>query len=164
MKHLKKICLLGITCTAVIKPINNNLNAAVPSSGERKEIITNYYNFQLLKIIEDSLKHIDPRNSITPELGSYVDGRLFFDIKIYSNAELGDQENVTIGETGRKKNRCISGAFNLANVITPCAYDRHDVYVGVRYIDDKTVQAYFGTIMNVNRPSSPCTAAFAMIN
>jgi len=150
-----------MACLAGIKPINNDLNAAVPV-GKMETKSTDYYDYNQLKIIEDSLKKIDARNSIAAVLGTYVPGKIFFGVTIYSNSKHDDTNNVTVKESGRKKNRCLLTAFDLAKVITPCAFDRSHVYVGVRYIDDNFVQPYFGTIMSLTRPGNPCTFAFSL--
>lgn len=149
MKYIKKSVLIGLACIAV-KPINNNLMAAV-SSQNRSESVTNYYDYEMLKHIEDSLKSIDPRNSIEPELGGYVNGKICFEVNIYSATQPGDLENVRTRKMERDNNRLIVNSIDLANVIAPCAYI-DDVFIGVRHLNDQTDPLY--TIINISKPDS----------
>lgn len=161
MIHIKKISLLVVTLVAFNKPYHDNLFAAVPM--KRQPCLTDYYDPKKLKVIEDSLKRIDPRNSITPELGGFIEGKLFFGVLIYCTSESHDREYVTAQKIGWTKNRCIKGALALSKVIAPCAYDQKEAHVGVSYMDDQTEDLYFGTIMNGNQPGSPCNAAIATV-
>lgn len=157
--HIKKISLLVLSCVAFSKPYYHNLYAAVPM--KRQPSLTDYYDPQKLKVIEDSLKKIDPRNSITPELGRFIEGKLFFGVSIYSPSEPQDREYVTIQKIGMTKNRCIIGSLALSNVIAPCAYEPEEAYVGVNYMDDQSEELYFGNILNGNQPGRPCKVAIA---
>jgi hypothetical protein len=160
MKHLKKVYLLGLISTIGVTPISSDyLNAAVPLN--KKMTVADLYNNAMLKIIEDSLKRIDSRNYILPELGLFIAGRVFFGVTIYSNRSQNSQQNVTINEKRGKINPYINGAYNLAYAITPCSYNPTDVIVGVRYIENNEVHPFLGTIINLSRPTTPCTAAFS---
>lgn len=171
MNYLRKLFQLCAFLLVVLKPINNNLKAAVPykhmdqiGDEEYKEskakVISDYYDSVMLKKIEDSIKLLDNRNSITPVIGGYVGGKVNFEVKIYTDIMKGDQDNIHIDETGRENNRCIKGAFDLAHIITPSAYDPNDVFVGVQYINNTDDDTFFYVLHNVSSLNTPCKFAY----
>lgn len=158
MKHLK-IIILFIVCMVDIKPLNN-LNAAVPHNVNEKPTTENYYDYEMLKIIIDSLQEIEPRNSILPE---NFGGKVFFNVRIYRPIREGDQENIYIGEKGRS-NRCILGAFELATIITPCAYNPQMAFVNVKYVNPEDDNTFVSTIYNISSFGQECKFAYAFID
>jgi hypothetical protein len=163
MRHVKKICLLLLACTLTKPLFHESIQAAVPFRN-REKMMTDNLDWQRLKLIEDSLKRIDPRNSIQPKIGWFVPGRIFFSVKLYGPAQSGDQQYVTLKEEGVQHNRCIAGALALSNCITPCAYDQTQVYVGVRYYDATDSLPYFISILDSNNPMHPCKLAYAAVD
>lgn len=161
--YLKKVFLLVFACIVINDPFAYRLQAAVPVR-IREFVITDLYDSVKLKMIEDRLKLLDERNSITPSMGTFVRGKLFFEVRIYARREIGDQDNVTIAEKGVKSNRCIAGALDLAKEITPCAYDTKEVHVGVNYVGKNNGELFFETIMYMNNPGSPCRAAYVSVD
>lgn len=150
-----------LACWVVVMPVNVQLQASVPTSAKVKWEM-GYYDADMLKVIEDSLQKIDPRNSIIPRVGGFIPGKIAFDVLIYSPSQKKDQQNVTIKKNGIRNGR-IAGALALSSVIAPCVYDPANIYMVVLYNDSSTEEKYFYTIINSNDHRSYCAGVTAKI-
>lgn len=110
MKYFKRLFLVVIFSIPLIKSIDNNIKAAIPYKRNKAKVNESFFDYQRVMMIEDSLKAIDSRNSIIPEVSVSFKGEVFFIVLIYTNIQKKDQDNIFISEVEyhaaewRKKN------------------------------------------------------------